>query len=65
MPNGNGIEILKHLNLDKNPTKIVFFTNSINIEVPECGDNFLGIIDKFDIKSIIQIIQKSVSKNAS
>ena len=56
MPNGTGVEILKYLNKNGNPTRLVLFTNSINIEIPPHKENFLGVIDKFDVSTLIELV---------
>lgn len=62
MPNGTGVEILKYLNKNGNPTRLVLFTNSINIEIPPHKENFLGVIDKFDLHSLIATIQSCLQR---
>ena len=57
MPNGTGVDILKYLNRTENSTRLVLFTNSIDFEVPTQNENFLGVIDKFDLHSLITTIQ--------
>lgn len=57
MPNGTGVDILKYLNRHENSTRLVLFTNSIDFEVPTHHENFLGVINKFDLHSLITIIQ--------
>jgi CheY-like chemotaxis protein len=57
MPNGTGVEILKYLNKNENPTRLVLFTNSVDIEIPPYKENFLGVIDKFDLRSLIKTVQ--------
>lgn len=62
MPNGTGVEILKYLNKNENPTRLVLFTNSINFEIPPHKENFLGVIDKFDLHSLITTIQSCLQR---
>ena len=61
MPNGTGVDILKYLNRTENSTRLVLFTNSIDFEVPTHKENFLGVIDKFDVSTLIELLQKYLS----
>tara|TARA_B110001454_G_scaffold64823_1_gene62995 strand:+ start:42333 stop:42731 length:399 start_codon:yes stop_codon:yes gene_type:complete len=62
MPNGTGVEILKYLNKNENPTRLILFTNSINIEIPPHKENFLGVIDKFDLPTLITTVQSCLQR---
>lgn len=57
MPNGNGVDVVKFLNLTKNKTPIVIFTNSLDFEVPKENENFLGVINKFEVDSLMLIVK--------
>lgn len=62
MSNGTGVDILKYLNKNENPTRLVLFTNSINFEIPPHNENFLGVIDKFDLRSLITVVQSCLQR---
>ena len=62
MSNGTGVDILKYLNKNENLTRLILFTNSINFEIPPHNENFLGVIDKFDLRSLITVVQSCLQR---
>ncbi len=65
MPNGTGVDILKYLNRNENSTRLILFTNSINFEIPPHKGNFLGVIDKFNLHSLITTIQGCLQRECA
>lgn len=59
MPDGNGIDVLKHLVISKHPIFFILHTSHLDPKLPEDrGDFFLGVIKKMDFDELNLMLVK-------
>lgn len=56
MADGNGLKLLKYVSQKQLNIRFVFFTNTVDPEVPPLSTYFLGVIDKHYFDQLLEII---------
>ena len=60
MGNGNGLTVLNYVLEKKIKSKFVFFTSSSGFKTPSPNENYLGIIDKTDLNSLVEYVHECI-----
>lgn len=59
MPDGDGVTVLKYAAQKNLDVPFVFYTSTVNPEIPIEYEHFLGTIHKFDFDLLIKVIKGS------
>ncbi|MGZ3789248.1 MAG: response regulator [Bacteriovorax sp.] len=59
MPGGHGGDLLRFVYEKKLPLKFVLFTSSMHLDLPATDHNFLGVVQKPDLKRLSTLIEQS------
>lgn len=58
MHDGHGGDLLRYLYEQDFDTPFVFFTSTMELDLPSTSENFLGVIDKSDFKELVKLVEE-------